>query len=159
VPAAQKQIELRPDWTSYHVLLVVRRDYPAAYAQVTNDKKASTLCSALAILPELNDWGYLDQGGSYEDFAAQALLDVGPAALPYLRPLLDDRNPAGLSGSKKATISSIYQYRRKDFACNYVCKILRWPTKFDPDPKERDREIERVKCKLDAILKEREEGN
>src|SRR5262245_32551216 len=100
VPAAERQIELRPDWTNYHVLLVLRRDYPAAYQRVTDGHKASTLCSALAIVLDLNDWGHLDQGGSYDDFAAQALLEVGPAALPYLRPLLDDRNPAWLSGSK-----------------------------------------------------------
>ena len=153
--AAEAHIRLYPDWTSYHVLLVLRQDHPSTYARIPLGTRAAVLCSALAIVRDMNDWGYLDESGSYEGDAGKALLEVGPAALSHLRPLLDDRNAAWLSGSKEATMSGIYQYRRADFAYNYACLILGWPRMFDRDPKERDKEIEQLKVRLDRWLAER----
>src|SRR5207253_2951789 len=97
----------------------------------------------------LNDWGFLTTSGPDDDFSANALLELGQESLPGLRSLLDNADPAYLDGSKAATGSMLYQYRRKDFAYHYVCSILELPYKFDRDPAERDNDIEVLKAKLD----------
>jgi hypothetical protein len=150
---AEAYVSSHPDWTSYHILMALRDHYPASYDRLSVTTKAAVLCSALARTTVHNDWGYLDSEGSWESGSAQALLALGPSALRYLRPLLDDRTRAYLAGSKEATTSESYRYRVCDFAYNYVCLILGWPRKFDVDPKERDKEIESLKVKLDDFLK------
>jgi hypothetical protein len=96
----------------------------------------------------LNDWGYLDPGGSHDGEAAQALLEMGTDALPQLLPLLDDSQPARLYGSEEATITKLYQYRRKDFAYHYIALILGLSSPFNADPAQRDQEIERLKAQM-----------
>ena len=91
-----------------------------------------------------NDWGHLQ----YDSDIARALLQTGPAALPYLRPLLDDRSPFLAMGSMEATQSRADQYRRCDFAYRYICLILGSEPEFDRDPENRDKAIERLKAKL-----------
>jgi hypothetical protein len=88
-----------------------------------------------------NDWGYLEPGGSHDGEAARALLELGPAAANCLRPLLADRSTAPLFGSEEATLSSLYGYRRCDFAYRYLVKLRGGDPAFDRDPAQRDRAI------------------
>lgn len=77
---------------------------------------------------------------------------MGRDALPALRPLLDDKAPALLEGSKDATLSKVYSYRRADFAYRYVCLILGWAYSFERDLGERDARISLAKKRLDDVL-------
>jgi hypothetical protein len=151
VPAARDYVLSHPDWTAFHVLLVLRRDYPACYARLSNDVKAAVLCSTLGKSIEFNDWGYLDPAGSYEGISGQCLVETGAAALPYLWPLLDNQRPEVHAGSNRAERLS-RRYRVADFAYNYACKLLGLPPKLDGGPEEREREIERLKTELDRRL-------
>jgi hypothetical protein len=150
---AEAYVSSHPDWTAYHILRALHDHYPLSYDRIPVSTKAAVLCSALARTTAHNDWGYLEPDGSWENVSGRALLALGPPAVQYLRPLLDDCAPAELDGSKEATISHRYQYRVADFAYNYICLIEGWPRTFDPEPKERDKEIENLKVRLDIVLK------
>ena len=93
--------------------------------------------------------------GFSDDVAAEALLETGNDALPELRRLLDNGDPARLFGSMESTASIGYKYRRKDYAYHYACSILGLPYKFDQDPRGTDKDIEVLKAKLDKLLGER----
>lgn len=134
-------VESHPDHSAYHSLIALRRSDPARYQQLPNAKKAEVLCGALANLANLNDWGYLAPKDSHDGEVAQALLEIGAAAEPCLRKLLSDRRPAPLFGSEPATMSSMYKYRRCDFAFRYLSRILGLDPRFDPDPARRDADI------------------
>ena len=71
-------------------------------------------------------------------------------AVKYLTPLLDDRARMVANGSKEATRSSIYRYRRCDFAYRYVCLLGGLKPSFALTPEERDKEIDHLKRKVDA---------
>lgn len=148
IDAVQKYIVAHADHSAYHLLFALRRSAPDAYEGLPSETKAHVLGDALAHQSYLNDWGYLDPGGSHEGEAAQALLALGEDALPTLTPLLDDDSPVWLFGSEAATLSSSYQYRRKDFAYRYIALILGLPASFDADPAQRDQAIERLKTQL-----------
>jgi hypothetical protein len=136
------------DYTAYHLLFALRRKAIGAYSRLSPEVRARVLCSALGHLRYLNDWGTLDPHESHDGEAASALLETGKAAVECLVDLLDDRRPAPLFGSEEATMSSIYQYRRCDFAFRYVSLLRgRTPT-FDPQPERRDVEVERLKGNL-----------
>lgn len=148
IDAVQAYIGSHADHSTYHLLFALRRLAPAAYERLPNETKARVLADALAHQTYLNDWGYLDPGGSHDGEAAQALLALGADALPALTPLLDDDSPAMLFGSEAATLSSSYQYRRKDFAYRYIARIVGLPASFNADPAQRDQEIEHLKAQI-----------
>ena len=153
LPDAERFVQYirdHPDESSYHVLLALRRAGPPEYARIPDAVKAAVLTAALARLIYLNDWGYLDPREPYDGEAAQALLEVGAAAAPLLAPLLDDARPAPLFGSETATMSSMYGYRRSDFAYRYLAKILGLAPGFDADPRRRDPDIAALKRRLET---------
>jgi hypothetical protein len=150
--AAVKLVQLQPDASSYHLLLVLREGYPMSYARVPAAVKAAILCTALAKVRNLNDWGTLAPEGVCDDFAAEALVETGTAALAYLRPLLDDPRPALLGGSEEATMSIFERYRRADYSSRYACLILGMSPEYDADPTKRDAQIEKLKVRLDGLL-------
>lgn len=146
--AAAEYIEAHPDYTAYHLLFALRRHDPVAYEHLTKTKRALVLADALAHLMFLNDWGYLDPSGSHDGEAAHALLELEEDALESLKPILNDERPAPLFGSETATLSSMYHYRRKDFAYRYVMFLRGSQPDFNPDPEIRDQEIERLQATL-----------
>ena len=148
VPEALAYIKEHADYTSYHLLLAVRKYAPASYKQVTTDDKVAILCSALKNTTCLNDWGYLEPTSSFNGESAEALLETGKAALKPLSPILDNGESAPLFGSKEHTMSEFYNYRRKDFAYRYTLLILGQTPVFHTEPKERDKDIEALKAKL-----------
>lgn len=130
-----------PDHTRYHLLMALRRDHPGRYSQIPVGTRASILTAALANVRWLNDFGYLDPGGSWDGPAATALVETGADAEPALRQLLADRSPAPLRGSEMATMAHLYGYRRADYAFRYLARIAGQDPAFDPDPKRRDEQI------------------
>jgi hypothetical protein len=137
---AAGQVKARPDASSFHLLLALRREAPAAYAALPADVRASVLLDALRTQRYMNDWGMLGSDG-YDEEAARALLETGDAARAGLESLLDDDRPARLSGSEEATLSKLYDYRRRDFAFRYLHELDDRPTPFTRDQAERARQI------------------
>lgn len=114
----------RPDATSYHLLLSLRRNAPNAYEQIPPATRAAVLTDALRTLPNLNDFGHLGPGGGYDGPAAKPLIEIGEPAIEPLTALLSDERPAPLMGSEEATLSHDHGYRRSDFAFRYLSEIL-----------------------------------
>jgi len=148
VPEALAHIKKHTDYTSYHLLMALRKFYASSYKDVPNENKSAILCSALTKTTGLNDWGNLGPSGSYDDESAEALLATGKAALKRLAPILDDASEAPLFGSEAATMSDVYRYRRKDFAYRYASLLLGKSPVFRAEPKERDQDIEALKAEL-----------
>jgi len=148
VQAAVDYVRQHQDYTAYHLLFALLRGAPEAYERLDEGARARVLASSLQHLKFLNDWGYLDPHGSHDGEAAVALLELGDQAVGPLEPVLDDGRPAPLFGSEPATLSSMYGYRRKDFAHRYLLLILGEEPSFDPDPASRDDAISRLKASL-----------
>jgi hypothetical protein len=132
---------------AYHLLFAVRRSAPDRAAMIPAERSVSIIISALTRLIYLNDFGYLAAGGSYDGEAAAALLETGEAAIPALCGLLDDDRPAPLFGSEEATLSTLYGYRRKDFAAYLLSNLLGEHTSFEADPADRDARIEALRAR------------
>ena len=142
------QINARPDATSYHLLLSLRRNAREAYEQISPSTRAAVLTGALRTLSNLNDFGHLGPGGGYDGPAAKPLLEIGRAAIKPLVALLSDERPAPLMGSEEATLSQDYGYRRCDFAFRYLSEILGRDPQFAPTPAERDPAIAALRAEL-----------
>ena len=144
VRAAQDYIKEHKDYTSYHLLFALP---PDDYKKIPNATKADILVSALGHLIFLNDWGHLP-AAHYDGKPAKALLETKKEAIAPLKGLLDDRSEAPFCGSKDATTSSSYGYRRCDFAYRYLSLILGRTPAFPTSPEERDKLIARLKEEL-----------
>jgi hypothetical protein len=134
-----------PDSTAYHVLFALKARSESVYRSIPAGVRAAVLCSALANLRYLNDWGHLAVSPK-DGPAMRALIETGDAALPCLKALLMDRRPAPFFGSADATVAS--QYRRADFAAHAVARILKETPEFDSLPEERDRRLEELARRL-----------
>ena len=146
--AAARWIEANPGHSAFHLLMALGRGAPEVYRSIPADVRAKVLAATLAEHRQLNDFGYLAPDGSYDGPAAHALLELGEAAIPALRPLLDDSSHAFLSGSEEATMAKLYGYRRADFALRYLQQILGEDAPFDRDPARRDEAIAALREKL-----------
>lgn len=149
VAEAAGQVAARPDASSYHTLLALRRDAPGAYAELPAAARAAVLVDALRTQPELNDFGWLDERSHFDGPAAQALLELGDAAREPLAALLADDAPAELGGSEAATLSREYRYRRRDWAYHYLSRLLGRAPAFPRDPAARDREIAALRASVE----------
>jgi hypothetical protein len=131
------------------LLLALRREAPDAYRSIPAARRADTLVAALRERANLNDFGYIDEGGGYDREAGKSLLELGEAAIAPLAGELDDVGPAQLEGSEEATLTDVYDLRRADFAYRYLARILGREPDFDPDPAVRDRHIAELRRELD----------
>jgi hypothetical protein len=132
------QLRETHDHTGFHLLMALRRDDPPGYQEIPAGARAAVLAGALAHVQWLNDFGYLDPGGSYVGPAGAALLEAGNPARPYLVELLGDHSPAPLRGSEEATMAKMFGYRRCDFAYRFLTLLTGQDLPFDPDPARRD---------------------
>src|SRR6185369_13515290 len=120
--AAESYIRRHPDHTSYLLLDELRARFPDAYARLPHETRAAILCDALRHHKNCNDWSILTEHSDWgDDAAACALVESGRAALPHLRPLLDDRSYIHLDTFKGYSPSLDDGYRRCDFAYRYAC--------------------------------------
>jgi hypothetical protein len=148
--AAESYVRRHPDRTSYLLLDELREYFPDAYARLPLDTRAAVLCDALKHHKCCNDWGILSTHDWANHEAARALVETGRAALPHLRPLLDDRSDFHYERFKAYSTSTAEHYRRCDFAHRYACQIMAVRPEYDPDPAVRDKAIEQLKRSLDA---------
>src|SRR5690348_12251492 len=79
---AVRLITEAPDHRSFHLLMALHRDAPDLAVTLSPEIRAAVLADALAEQYFLNDFGYLDPGGSWDGPAGRALRDTGEAALP-----------------------------------------------------------------------------
>jgi hypothetical protein len=145
-------IKKHGDYTSYHLLLALRKYYPVSYKNIPNEDKVAILCSTLQNTIGFNDWGVLQPNLPADPYfdgpSAKALLETGKIALKSLEPILDDNRPAILDGSEAHMASIDDRYRRKDYAYRYASLILGKLPAFHTDPKVRDKDIEVLKAEL-----------
>lgn len=95
-----------------------------------------------------NSWGLLYEHDDEGPVGIRFIM-MGAAAVPALRPLLDDAGTDLVyAGSEEATVGNAYHFRVKDFAAYYLGKIKRVPVAYHADVEARDREIEALRNKL-----------
>ena len=135
---AAGQIQARPDASSFHLLMTLRRAAPAAYAGLPADARAAVLVDTLRRATYLNDFGHLGPGGGADGPAGEALIETGEAAREPLLALLEDRHEAPLRGSEAAAMSSRYGYRRSDFAYRFLRRLDGEDPDLAEDRAERD---------------------
>jgi hypothetical protein len=85
---------------------------------------------------------------SFDGESAKALVEAGKISLKYLTPILDDQKSAPLFGSKEATLSKKFHYRRQDFAYRCAWLILGKNPAFDADITARNNAIQDLKKKI-----------
>jgi hypothetical protein len=146
VEAAAAYVKKHPDVSSYHLLMALYEQAPAAYGDISNATKAEVLCDALASVVCVSDFGMLGEGPGtgtepYNGPAGEALVGLGADASPCLREMLHDRRPAYVEGSRASTVSIRYGYRRADYAYRYILLILGRKYEFLPDLARRDERI------------------
>jgi hypothetical protein len=147
-PQATKVIRHRPDYRSYHLLMALRTTNLTAYKGIAEKVRASVLCSTLKEQAFFDDWmGPESTIADPDDHceAEKALIECGMTAIPYLLPLLDDHSDASDSEYEE---EPEYVYRRADYAFRYISWILKLPYSFQPEPADRDKDIEALKKKL-----------
>jgi hypothetical protein len=154
VEQGSRYIRCHRDHSSFHLLCALREEFPGAYASIPNRSKVRIVCSALRHARFSYDWGTMyppDQGSEGE--GGEQIVEMGRPALAFLLPILDDRTSvtAAATGGMEP-LETTYRYRRADYAYRFICLILKRETLFDPDPKVRDKRIE--KLKEDPTLRE-----
>jgi hypothetical protein len=142
-------VRAHPDRSSYLLLWELSDDFPAAYARIPDGTKAAILCDQLAKAETCNDWGT----PKYDSMSAKVLLATGRAALPYLKPLLDNRNVL-YDQDGRMHFGGENQYRVADFAYRYVSLILGLDPTLDPDPGPQYEKNKQLKQKLESMKAE-----
>jgi hypothetical protein len=148
---ALDHIMSRPDNTSYHLLFLVKARAPNVYEEIPIETKARVLSSSLEKAHCLNDWSFLGPDIECDAEAGKALLELGPKAIEFLIPILDNKEPAPLDGSATSTMSVVYAFRRADYAYRYISLILGERAVFLPDAEERDARISELKRRLRPV--------
>jgi hypothetical protein len=141
----------RPDNTSYHLLFLLKTRAPNVYDEIPTEIKARVLSSSLEKAHCLNDWSFLGPDIDCDAEAGRALVELGPSAIEFLIPILDNKHEAALDGSADATMSVVYAFRRADYAYRYISLILGERAVFLPDPEERDVRISELKRRLRPV--------
>jgi hypothetical protein len=118
------------DFTSYHLMFLLYNYGADVYLGLPKQVIAQILCSSLANVQFVNDWGYLAPSESYDGIAARMLIRLGRECLPRVAELLKDSRAARLFGSEEATMAHTYRYRRADFAYRYAMLILQRRPEF-----------------------------
>jgi hypothetical protein len=99
-----------------------------------------------------NDWGFLAYVDAAVDNGANGLggrlLGLGRAALPALRPLLDDIRPVSYEGSKDATVGNGCAYQVNDVAAHYIARLLGRVPVYAEGRDERDAAIAALRDSL-----------
>lgn len=96
-----------------------------------------------------NSWGLLYKHNDVGPVGIHLTM-LGEETIPALLKLLHNETVLRYQGSEEATIGNAYQFRVKDFAAYYICKIKNITPVYYPSHQERDAEIERLKVLLKA---------
>jgi len=136
-PAIAEAIAQSGSLDSLSVLevLALREIRSPRYASISPALRARILVSALENSRSFNTWGIPH---AYSEAAADAIVELGRSARPYLLKLLEDNQPAYVWGSEEATESARYHYRVKDYAWWLLMRIDNRGLPVPMDPARRD---------------------
>jgi hypothetical protein len=95
-----------------------------------------------------NPWGF---PGRVDGPLAHHVVERGPAAVRPFARLLDDATPIEYAGSREATFGNAYQFRVKDIAASLIAQIIGADVPTAIDARQRDREIEAIRNRLDDV--------
>lgn len=101
----------------YFKLMALKRLDPERYAKLPPATGAAILTDALGRSEVFNGWGI---PGFYWESSARAIIEYGPASVPYLEPLLKDTRPAPVWGSEEVRVYEEYRFR----VCDYALALL-----------------------------------
>jgi hypothetical protein len=94
-----------------------------------------------------NSWGLLYEHND-EGPIGIMLVMLGEEAIPELVKLLDNETIHPYHGSEEATVGDDYQFRVKDFAAYYICRIKNIEAVYHETHADRNTEIEKLKILL-----------
>lgn len=129
------------DETAFLSLEALRGADPDAFHSLPLRDRAGIYVQKLKSNLFYNTWGV---PGYHLTETAQALIALGNEATILLKPLLNDRRPAPLSGSEDATASTVYANRIRDYAWVLISEIKGQPYQYFQTPTERDRHIDKL---------------
>lgn len=138
------EISARGD-TAFLALEALREADQAGYNSIAARERANIYVDALKQSSFFNAWGL---PGYQLTPTAHALMTLGQDAVAVLEPLLVDRRPALMSGSRDATTSTAYGNRLCDYAWVLISEIRRRPYVYSQDPAERDQAIQALRDEL-----------
>ena len=127
------------DQKEYFKVMALGRISPELYKKLTCDVICAVLTASLQKSVVFNAWGLPHL---YWESSAKAVVECGPAALPYLTPLLRDKRPAPVWGGEEALESEKYHYRVCDYAYALIREINNQKWAIPVRVEERDSAIE-----------------
>lgn len=122
----------------YFKLTALRQVSPELFKRLGCEVSSPVLAAALQKSVSFNAWGLPHL---YWESSARAIIDCGPAAIPFLKPLLQDKRPAPVWGSEEALESEKYHYRVCDYAYALISEINNQKWTPSVRPEERDQTI------------------
>ncbi|HBB87626.1 MAG TPA: hypothetical protein DC047_08440 [Blastocatellia bacterium] len=134
---------------SFLALEALREAAPEVFHSLPSRLCADIYAEALRTGDFYNTWGV--PGHQLTD-TANAFIGLGETAVAVLRPLLDDKRDAPLSGSHEATTSKIYGNRLCDYAWVLISEIMGRPYVYSQDPAERDQAIQALRDELNREI-------
>jgi hypothetical protein len=133
---------------SFLALEALRIHFPSVWATMLPGERAAIYAMHLATAHWFNAWG---QPGQSLSETGQALVDVGPDAIPALASLLDARQSAPSFGSEEATLSQLLAYRVCDYAWFFIAQIEGQHPMFAASPAQRDVAIGEMQQRLRGL--------
>lgn len=91
-----------------------------------------------------NPWGVPDDTGDI----GKHILSFGEVLVIEFKPLLKCETPVRYEGSRTATMGNDGKYRVKDIAASYICAIRNMKFDATQDPKDRDKQIKKIRKKI-----------
>jgi hypothetical protein len=113
-------------------------DRLAPEARAPKEGRAIVYATALEAETEFSRWGLMSPSGFLPGVYGRELLELGPAAAPYLGRLLADRRRAPVFGSD---VNRIQGDRVCDYAWIFLATVFDRPLSYAPDPSRRDPQI------------------
>src|SRR2546423_981912 len=104
----------------YFKLMALRQISPELFKRLGCEISCPVLTAALQKSVVFNAWGLPHL---YWESSAKAIIECGPVAIPFLKPLLQDKRPAPVWGSEEALESEKYHYRVCDYAFALISEI------------------------------------
>lgn len=107
-------VQCHPDLSSYLLLGKLLEDAPDEYDRLPVETRIKVWCASMAGTKDMNDFGHLNVNGkqpttqaSERDVPIAQLVKIGRPALPFLIPLLDNKERVFFSGSEDSSAALV----------------------------------------------------
>lgn len=122
----------------YFKVIALKKIDEDLYKKLGCDSICAILTTALQRSTLFNGWGLPHL---YWESSAKSIIECGQAAIPFLKPLLNDTTSAPVWGSEEAKEYEKYHYRVRDYAYALIMEITNQKSGMPEDVQERDRII------------------